>query len=77
MQIVIEPGGALRCLYGEELDLHAFGQLVIARASYVEPNASGQWIADLSPVDGPILGPFELRSAALTAERKWLETNWL
>ena len=38
------------------------------RASHVEPDADGRWWADLSPVAGPRLGPFEVRSAALDAE---------
>ena len=33
--------------------------------------------ADLSPVGGPLLGPFERRSDAVQAEVYWLETNWL
>ena len=77
MQLTITPGGTVRCLYGEELDLHALGQLCIARGSHVEPTADGQWTADLSPVGGPVLGPFAQRSQALDAERAWLERHWL
>ena len=77
MQIVITPDGTMKCLYGEELDLHALGQLEIQRGSHVEPTDDGQWTADLSPVNGPVLGPFPNRSEALDAEREWLEQNWL
>ena len=77
MQLVIDPAGGVRCVYDEALPLSEFGQLTIARGSHVEPTDSGHWTADLSPVGGPLLGPFESRSAALTAERDWLETNWL
>ena len=77
MQLVIGPGGTVRCLYSEELALHALGPLVISRGSHVEPNESGWWLADLAPVGGPRLGPFVRRSAALQAERQWLETHWL
>jgi hypothetical protein len=77
MQLVIQPGGTVHCLYGEELDLPQLGSLAIARGSHVEPDASGRWTADLSPVHGPVLGPFPSRSDALTAERQWLETHWL
>ena len=35
------------------------------------------WLADLSPVNGPVLGPFDRRSEALAAELAWLEANWL
>ena len=77
MQLMIRPGGKVHCLYGEELDLHELGSLAIARGSHVEPDATGQWTADLSPVNGPRLGPFSSRRDALAAERQWLETHWL
>ena len=77
MHIVISPNGAAKCLYGEDLDLNALGQLAIQRASHVEPTNDAQWTADLSPVNGPVLGPFPNRSAALEAEREWLEEIWL
>lgn len=77
MQLVIEPGGAVRCIYGEEIDLAALGSPTISRASHVEPDQQGRWLADLSPVAGPVLGPFDVRSEALAAEHSWLETHWL
>ena len=77
MQLVIDPAGGVRCLYDEALPLGDFGRLTIARGSHVEPTAAGHWTADLSPVGGSLLGPFESRSAALDAEREWLEQNWL
>jgi len=77
MQMLITPAGSIYCLYDESLDLPAFGRLVISRASHVEPDLSGAWLADLSPVSGPTLGPFASRSIALNAERMWLERNWL
>ncbi len=76
MRLVIEPGGRVRCLYGEAVDLAALGTLTIRRASHVEPDAEGRWSADLTPVNGPRLGPFALRSQALDAERAWLEAYW-
>lgn len=30
------------------------------------------WTADMRPSDGPVLGPFKTRQAALDAERCWL-----
>ena len=77
MQVVIHPNGTIRCLYDEDIDLSTCGQLSIRRASHVEPNAHGQWFADLNPMDGPILGPFPRRSDALTAESNWIEANGL
>ena len=61
----------------EELDLAALGSLTIQRASHVEPDATGLWWADLTPVQGPCLGPFARRSEALIAEVQWLEAHWL
>ena len=77
MQAIVQPNGAIRCLYDESIDLSTVGQLSICRASHVEPDANGQWFADLSPMEGPILGPFPRRSDALTAESNWIEANGL
>ena len=77
MQLVIEPGGAVRCIYTEAIDLSAMGSPAISRASHVEPDRYGYWWADLSPVHGPTLGPFQNRSEALVVEHAWLEANWL
>ena len=77
MQLLIKPDGAVRCLYDESIDLHALGRPVISRGSHVEPDQHGRWFADLSPYGGPKDGPFDLRSQALQAERRWLEANWL
>ena len=77
MQLIVLPTGEIRCLYDEALDLTALGQTAITRASHVEPDADGQWWADLSPVAGPSLGPFPRRTEALGAETAWLENNWL
>jgi hypothetical protein len=72
MELVVDAGGSVRCIYGEELDLRALGKLRITRASHVEPDAEGSWWAHMGPVDGPMLGPFRSRSEALGAERGWL-----
>ena len=77
MELVIDPAGRLRCVYDEAIDLAALGQLQIARGSHVEPDEHAHWLADLSPVNGPTLGPFATRSQALAAERAWLEEHWL
>ena len=77
MRLLIEPGGRVRCLYGEAVDLAALGALSIRRASHVEPDGQGQWWADLAPVGGPRLGPFARRGLALDAEQTWLEEHWL
>ncbi len=77
MNIVIETNGNMRMVYDESIDLHSIGHVNIRRGSHVEPVACGQWTADLSPVDGPVLGPFKSRSEALVAEVAWLQRNWL
>lgn len=77
MQLRIQPAGNIRCLYGEAIDLRRLGLLVIHRGAHVEPAEGGQWVCDLSPVAGPVLGPFGCRSQALAAEVAWLETHWL
>ncbi len=72
MDLFIAQGGLVRCLYDEAFDLAALGRPRIVRASHVEPDPSGRWFADLSPVEGPRLGPFRHRSEALAAEAAWL-----
>ena len=72
MELVVDAGGDVRCVYGEELDLRELGKLQITRASHVEPDAEGYWWADMGPSGGPVLGPFSTRREALAAERVWL-----
>lgn len=73
MTLFVDRQGAVRCLYAEAVDLASLGSLSIRRASHVEPDEQGQWWADLSPMNGPKLGPFAVRSDALAAESSWLE----
>lgn len=77
MNIVIDKQGNAYCIYDEAMNLASLGRMKIRRGSHVEPFGDDKWIADLSPVGGPILGPFVLRSRALAAERRWLEKHWL
>jgi hypothetical protein len=77
MDLVVLPDGTIRAVYTEDIDLGVLGRPMITRASHVEPDEQGHWIADLRPVSGPVLGPFCQRSQALEAERAWLEANWL
>ena len=72
MELVVDAGGSVRCIYDEGIDLREIGTLKITRASHVEPDAEGYWWADMGPVEGPILGPFRSRSEALGAENVWI-----
>ena len=75
MELVVDSGGDVRCIYDEALDLWKLGKLQITRASHVEPDRDGYWWANMGPVDGPVLGPFTNRTEALGAEREWLASQ--
>jgi len=77
MDLVIDPDGAVRLIYGEELDLTDLGPSSLKRASCVEPDSAGHWQADLAPVGGPRLAPVLKRSQAIAAEVAWLRVHWL
>ena len=77
MELVVQPDGSVHCVYAERIDLSTLGSVSISRASHVEPDDNGCWHADLSPVGGPLLGPFPRRSQALAAEVDWLRQCWL
>jgi hypothetical protein len=78
MIISIPLDGDVRLLYTESIDMRAIGSVVeMRRASHVEPFGTDQWTADLGPVDGPVLGPFDTRGEALRAEEDWLNKNYL
>ena len=75
MELIIHSDGTASCIYTEEIEIHSLGSLDIKRASHVEPDMNGEWIADMSPVNGPLLGPFTNRSKALEAEVAWIRRN--
>lgn len=76
--IRISPKGTIAFIYQDTLrPLLTAGKATIRRASHVEPTPDGQWTADLTPVGGPILGPYLTRVEALTAETDWLTQHWL
>ena len=75
MELVVDAGGGVKCIYDETLNLRALGRLTITRASHVEPDSDGNWSADMGPVGGPVLGPFRSRSEALGAEWGWLRRS--
>jgi hypothetical protein len=77
-ELYISPEGNVRYVYTDTLPDSTFrreaSSLSTRRASHVEPYADGGWTADMSPVGGPVLGPFALRGQALEAETAWLAT---
>lgn len=79
-RIVIRKDGTIVGIYSDEIPFREIaaqlgGGLSIKRASHVEPRDDGRWEADLSPSQGPMLGPFDLRQQALAAEVEWLRDN--
>lgn len=76
MLLNVEPSGTIRFIHTDDLaPLLQEGTPTISRASHVEPNSDGTWSADMSPVGGPVLGPFTLRGDALSAEVAWIERH--
>ena len=72
IDIIISRDGQIRFIYKDDLlGLSGLGETTIQRASHVEP-CGGGWSADMSPVDGPILGPYKTRAEALHHEVEWL-----
>ena len=74
MKIFIGADGTLQYVYTDDLVGAFDGDVVVRRASHVEPS-NGGWCADLSPVAGPVLGPFVTRAEALDKEREWLDAQ--
>ena len=77
MKITFEVDGNIKFIYDDQAAGVAkeIGPLTIKRASHVEPSADGSWYADMSPVTGPMLGPYSTREEALFVERHWLIAN--
>lgn len=77
MKFIIK-GGEVTGIYSDKLApiLREMGKTKVRRASHVEPTEDGQgWTADMTPVGGPVLGPFALRQEALDAEVAWLNDH--
>lgn len=74
--LIVRPDGTIQTIYNDCLKpVLEQGTVSIKRASHVEPDHNGEWVADMSPVNGPQLGPFPLRQTALEAEVRWLYQN--
>lgn len=74
--LFMRPDGTVQAVHDESFPLPRVGEVTsIRRASHVEPAVTPhglQWTADMSPADGPILGPFSTRTQALKEEIAWL-----
>ena len=78
MQLIIEPGGAVRCIYAEEIDLAALGSPAITRAIPRRARPAGTLVGRSVARGRPDARAVpDHRSEALAAEHAWLETNWL
>lgn len=79
MNLYVRPNGTAQCMYddAEPINLTQLGVIDIKRASNVEPAPldKGKWIADLAPIGGPTLGPFDTRREALAAEVAWVDAQ--
>ena len=72
--IAIDADGIALMIYSDEhADFLRTGKTTVRRVSNVEPAPQGGWTADMSPVDGPVLGPYPLRQQALDAEVEYLK----
>lgn len=75
--IDINPDGIISMIHNDNMaPLLSEGDSVLRRASHVEP-CGIQWIADMSPLNGPVLGPFVLRGEALASEAEWIKVHYL
>lgn len=75
MKIIVEKDGNIRFMYSDDFcDLMDEGKYKVCRVSHVEP-CDGGWSADLTPINGPILGPYKKRKDALDAEIEWINEN--
>lgn len=74
MIIQIEDG-KVRHIYTEKFD-QIEGKTNVTRASHVEPDESGGWKVDFSPIGGEVVAGFKKRSEALQYE-EGVVNEWL
>ena len=81
--LISATGCPMTFIYNDSLEpLLRLGKSTVQRVSHVEPYQDHRtkemngWVADMSPVNGPELGPYELRDEALNAEREWLSKSF-
>jgi len=78
---VIIKNGEITFIYADEMKpFLELGEATVKRVSHVEPttvDGEVKWAADMSPVNGPVLGPYGSRQKALDEEVQWLNNNRL
>jgi hypothetical protein len=81
--VLVVDGPRVECVHDDDLAaaLRAAGfDLATRRAGSVEPDPSGWWVVDVSPLTGAagpeVLGHFRHRDDALAIEREWV-SDWL
>lgn len=76
--ISVSDEGELQFIYDDEIAfLSDLGQTKTRRMSHVEPTDDNRWTADMQPSGGGILGPYNTRQQALSAESHWIKENVL
>lgn len=75
--LVFGVDGTVRGVHSDAVQevVAALGPITISRASHVEPNQRGWWVADMAPMGGPKLMPCRTRSEALSLEVDWLTSR--
>lgn len=82
VRLKVDTTGKVTGIYSDDYDFDVHGEnKKIRRASEVEPNAEGQWEADMSLLGaehvGVILGPFAQRAEAINAEVEYIAKHLL
>ena len=70
----VEPTKELSDLARAQL-LDKFEDITDHLAASKELRNRQRWWADMMPMNGPVLGPFDTRSEALEAERVWIDDH--
>lgn len=77
LRLHFAPTGRAVMVYDDKARdvMDALGTATVRRASNVEPDVHGNWVADLRAVNGPATRPYRNRAFALRAEVEWLHAH--
>lgn len=79
IELIIDEDAVIHAIYNDALrplfDEASFSE--VRRASHVEPCGGGRWTADMGPVGGPVLGPFDTHEQAIQAETAYIRKEIL